>query len=394
MHYSNANIETFSIKFKQLLIIVLYISTVKTKDTLTTSITIESNKEFNAEQFLQYTDLPELQYCGYGQDEERLFWFFARQEISTTCLMVARNAGTYELHIDNLAAYDDLRIFPYIADSLAHYLNGKIAGIEESLYNTFGEEWAEETISEEIAILKGTLSIVRRYYISLPMNNGEYISLKELYPFGVNLHSSTPRIYGYLQYMMRNGILPCGEPYSEEESEQTVEVDIPQHVPVGRVKSWQTDGSETYETYSQEDIEHLLALAGEYKNGRSLHGVVLNDIGTLYHEGAGIPADAREAVFWFEEACKAGDTIYAPTNLGDLYRKGCGSIGPSLADALAAYRKSSDPYAHFRIGQSYEEGWTSEPDIRTAFKWYELAAKEGHHLAIKRLEKEKRGSKP
>ena len=45
-----------------------------------------------------------------------------------------------------------------------------------------------------------------------------------------------------------------------------------QHVAIGRVKSWQLDGSETYETYSQEDVNHLLSLASEYKHGKQLHG--------------------------------------------------------------------------------------------------------------------------
>lgn len=356
---------------------------------MTTSITIESNKEFKAEHFLCYADLPELTYWGYGQEEETDFWLFTRDGISTTCFMVSHLADLYELHVDNLAAYDDLRIFPYIADSLAHYLDSKIAGTDGSLYTKFNEEWVETTISEEIAMVKGTLSITPRYYISLPKESNTYISLEALYPFGVNLHSSTPRIYGYLQYMMRNRLLPHGVYTDIEECGQTIEVDIPQHTPIGRVKSWQTDGSETYETFSQEDIGHLLTLATEYRSGRSLHGVVLNDIGTLHHEGVGIPIDAHEAIYWFKEAYKAGDTVYAPTNLGDLYRKGCGCIKPSLSDALAAYRKSSDPYAHYRIGQSYEEGWTATPDIKAAFQWYRLAAEEGHHLALKRLEMEK-----
>ena len=359
---------------------------------MTTSITIISDNSFDTDAFLQYTDLPELELWGYGKNNDSTghFWLFARKGISTTCFMVYREDCAYELHIDNLAAYDDLRIFPYIADSLKHYLKGEIADVDESLYSVFGEEWAEETISEEIAALKGTLSINQRYYISLPLEDYQHISLEDFYPFGVNLHSSTPRIYGYLQYMMRNSMLPCREPAYVEDCDETVEVDIPQHTPIGRVKSWQTDGSETYETFSQEDISHLIALAEEYSRGRSLHGVVLNDIGTLYHEGVGIPVDAGKAIYWFTEAYKAGDTTYAPTNLGDLYRKGCGELKPSLTDALAAYRKSTDPYAHYRIGQSYEEGWSGEPDIKKAFEWYNLAAKEGHHLATKRLKEEKK----
>jgi TPR repeat protein len=171
------------------------------------------------------------------------------------------------------------------------------------------------------------------------------------------------------------------------DEEDEIEVDVPQHEPIGRVKSWQLDGSETYETYSQEDVEHLLRLANEYKAGRPLHGVVLNDIGTIHQEGIGMPVNGEAAIYWFKEAYKNGDKLYAPTNLGDLYRKGCGVVESDLKQAFEAYQLSTDPYAHYRIGQAYEEGWICEPDLKNAMKWYKQAAKEGHHLAIKRLKK-------
>lgn len=357
---------------------------------MTTSVNISSEKAFYYEKFLDYADIPglELRFCATNGKGETICWFFTRKEISTTYFLLQKSTDGYELHVDNLAAYDDLRFFPYLADTLTKFLDGRISDVaENTLYKTFDEEWVADTISEEIALLKGTLSIVTQYFPSLPTIEACYISLDKLRDFGVNLHSSTPRIYGYVQYMMRNNLLPCGEPLPIPDTEETIEVDIPQHTPVGRVKSWQLDGCETYETYSREDIELLLTLADEYHNGKHLHGVVLNDIGTLYHEGVGIPVNGEKALFWFNEALKAGDTLYAPTNMGDLYRKGCGTIKPSLQDAFKAYEKSTDPYAHYRIGQAYEEGWIAPPDTKEAIKWYKQAALEGHHLAIKRLKK-------
>ena len=117
-----------------------------------------------------------------------------------------------------------------------------------------------------------------------------------------------------------------------------------------------------------------------------LSGVVLNDIGTIHQEGIGIPIDGEAAVYWFNEAYNAGDTLYAPTNLGDLYRKGCGTVKPDLKKAFEAYCLSTDPYAHYRIGQAYEEGWIGITDLTLAMKWYKQAADEGHHLAKKRLQ--------
>lgn len=357
---------------------------------MTTSVTIYSIKNFCCDEFLNYADIPglELNYCAVSSEGNAESWFFSRQNTSTTLFLLQRVPEGYELHVDNLAAYDDLRLFPYLADTLTKFLDGNIADAPEtSLYKIFDEEWVADTISEEIAMLKGTLSIVPQYYPSLPTIAGCYVSLDTLRNFGVNLYSSTPRIYGYVQYAMRNNLLPCGEPLTLPDTEETIEVDIPQHTPVGRVKSWQLDGCETYETYSREDVELLLALADEYSKGKALQGVVLNDIGTLFHEGVGVPVNGEKAIFWFKEALKAGDTLYAPTNLGDLYRKGCGSVKPSLQEALKAYKCSSDPYAHYRIGQAYEEGWTTAPDIQEAVKWYKRSADEGHHLAIKRLNK-------
>ena len=63
------------------------------------------------------------------------------------------------------------------------------------------------------------------------------------------------------------------------------------------------------------------------------------------------------------------------------------NIARDLKKAFDAYQLSIDPYAHYRIGQAYEEGWTGEPNMKKAMKWYQQAAEEGHHLAIKRLKK-------
>lgn len=283
---------------------------------MTTIVAIYSEKTFVHSEFLDYADIPglELNYCATNENGCVEYWFFSRKNISTTLFMLQKTDISYELHIDNLAAYDDLRFFPYLADTLTKFLDGTIAETdEENIYKIFDEEWANYTISEEVALLKGSLSIVPQYFPSLPIKDSCYISIDTLHNFGVNMHSSTPRIYGYVQYAMRNNLLPCGEPLTmPDELEDTIEVDIPQHTPIGRVKSWQLDGCETYETYSLEDVELLLTLAKEYEKGKSLHGVVLNDIGTLYHEGVGVPIDGEKAIYWFNEALKAGDTLYAP----------------------------------------------------------------------------------
>ena len=356
---------------------------------MNTAILIHSNRKLIFEDFLAYMEMPNLVLDFVSELPDSIHWYFHREGTSTTLFAVNYNLqGTYEVSIDNLASYNDLKFFPYLIDSLAKFLNGTLD--LENIYEELNEEWIEETIAEEVASLKATLSILPKYFLAQPIDDLAYVSLETLADYGVNLHSSTPRIYGYVQYLMRQHLLPCLSDWDEMETSETdeeVEVDIPQHIPIGRVKSWQLDGSETYETYSQEDVDHLLSLANDYKQGKPLHGVVLNDIGTIHQEGIGIPTDGESAIYWFKEAYKNGDNLYAPTNLGDLYRKGCGEIKPDLKLAFEAYQLSVDPYAHYRIGQAYEENWTGISDMNLAMKWYRQSAEEGHHLAIKRIQK-------
>lgn len=356
---------------------------------MNTTINIRSQAAFNFQAFIEYLDIPGMVLDHhYEIPGESINWLFHRKGKSTTLFAIGYNLqDTYTVSVDNLAAYDDLKFFPYLADSLTQFLKGKMD--RENIYEQMDENWIEETIADEIARLKGTLTVVPHYFFAQAFDDFCYVSEEALYPFGVNLHSSTPRIYGYIQYMLKNELLPRFNDWDELPAnypDEEVEVDIPQHTPIGKVKSWQLDGSETYETYSQEDVDHLLELADEYDDGMQLPGVVLNDIGTLHQEGIGTPIDGEETSYWFIEAYHAGDTLYAPTNLGDLYRKGCGTIKPNLVEAFEAYMLSTDPYAHYRLGQAYEEGWIGEPDMELAMKWYRQAAEEGHHLAIKRLQ--------
>ena len=135
---------------------------------MTTWVTIYSKKRFRPDEFLDYADIPGLQlFCCNEEDND---WFFARENLSTTLFLLQREEDGYELHVDNLAAYDDLRFFPYLADTLTKFLGGEIAeAAGESIYRIFDEEWVTDTISEEIAMLKATLSIVPQYFPALPM---------------------------------------------------------------------------------------------------------------------------------------------------------------------------------------------------------------------------------
>lgn len=373
---------------------------------MTQFITINTDRRFDIDSFLKQFEV-ELILEMEGYDEEWDYYYLYRPGHSTSMFLIAYNrTDKLEIHIDMLASYDDYRFFPFLADSINIYLNGKSLQIEgEKLYNVYNEDWIAECIGEEIAQIKSTLTVFHKYYQELPLRSGTYVSLEQLKEYGVCLHSSTPRIYGYIQYIINNGQARTStdEEISAEQEmfEQLSDmmVDVPQHISIGKVKSWQIDGSETWESYSREDIDLLTSMAREYHKKPSdkpfgsekscasdrLCGVVMNDIGTIYQEGIGVEKDGTAAVFWFREAIKNGDRLYAASNLGDLYRKGCGEIKPSLPKAFEAYMQSVDYYAMYRIGQAYEEGWIGDPNLEEAMKWYRKAAENGHHLALKRL---------
>ncbi len=345
---------------------------------------------FNLPQFLKYLDVPITQELE-GTEGNATFYYLQRPDHSTTFfLLVDCGEGTYEIGMDGMASFADYKFFPYLADSLHRYLTDTPLLIDnQSVFDRYNEEWIAEAIGEEIATLKSVLSIAPRYYLTLSFEPLSYLSKEMLAEVATGLHSSTPRIYGYSQFLMRNHRLKqaTDEEFAADQklSEQEIMVDVPQHTSIGRVKSWQIDGAETWESYADEDVKMLLAIGERFKRGQEVDGVVLNDLGTIYQEGIGVKQDGHLAEYWFRQAIAQGDHHYAPSNLGDLYRKGCAMLPASLPQALQAYLLSEDPYAHYRIGQAYEEGWTGSVDMEKAMKWYRIAEKEGHHLAVKRL---------
>lgn len=314
-------------------------------------------------------------------------WGFYREKFSNTMFVIERFGGQYVLSIDRMASYEDYRFFPYLVDTLSTYLTDNSYS-EDGLnaFQIYDEDWIAETIGEEVAYLKCVHKLGYGYFLSLPIaETSQCVTEDILNQYGVTIYSSTPRIYGYVNYLMKRNLLPQNDGTTDE-LEEEIEVDVPQHVSIGTVLSWQTDGSETTESYSKEDVDLLLSIADRYRRGETFEGVVLNDIGTIYEYAIGVARNAEAAIYWFKEAIKQGDSLYAPTSLGDIYRRGLDKIESDLSLALDAYRQSTDPYSWYRIGQSYEEGWTIEPDMDKAMEYYHKAASFGHHLALKRLE--------
>ena len=166
---------------------------------MNTTLLIHSKNKLDFGDFQAYLEIPNLVLDFISEMPGSIHWYFHREGTSTTLFGITSNLhGTYEVSIDNLASYDDLKFFPYLVDSLAKFLQGEMD--IEYIYEELDEEWVEDTISEEIAYLKATLSIAPQYFMAYPLDDLAYISLEALRDFGVNLHSSTPRIYGYVQW--------------------------------------------------------------------------------------------------------------------------------------------------------------------------------------------------
>lgn len=364
---------------------------------MTFNIYIHSDNALDTDEFIGELDIALEVLMEIGGEDGGSSILFACPGESTTMFMLASDGhGEYAVGISGLASMHDYRLLPYLADCLNVHLNGEGLRVDgRSVYEVYGEQWAEESIGEAVAQLKVGLMQLPRFYVMPALTGGTYVSLEFLRRYGVTLHSSTPRIYGYVQYILANGLAPVATDEEIEEDFRNMkccgEVDVPQHESIGRVKSWQTDGCETWESFSHDDVEALLEVGEAYRRGNGAEGVVLNDLGTIYQEGIGVERDGRKAEYWFGEACRMGDRTYAPSNLGDLYRKGCGSLAPSAVKAMEAYSMGDDPYAHYRMGQAYEEGWSGVRDMAKAMEWYARAAGEGHHLAVKRMRMENAG---
>lgn len=348
------------------------------------SQTIVTSLPFNIERFLATFDV-ELEYAwaeASDLSEERVYYLWQAQHSTSVFVIERMNREQLRLSMDALASYEDYRLFPYLADCLSAQLRGEgIAGV----FDRYDEEWVATSIGEAVALLKAHLTLGRRYYLHHPLEPFLYVDAPLLASVAVSVHSSTPRIYGYVQHLLREQRVPTALQTGfapEDEEILDVEVDVPQHQSIGRVRSWQLDGSETWESFAQEDVEMLLQVAQHYEG--TADGVVLNDVGTIFQEGIGVARDGKAAERWWREAIAQGDLTFAPSNLGDLYRKGCAPLPADLQQAVEAYAQGIDPYATFRLGQAAEEGWTDQPDMERAISLYRQAAQKGHHRGIRR----------
>lgn len=106
------------------------------------------------------------------------------------------------------------------------------------------------------------------------------------------------------------------------------------------------------------------------------------NLGYMYDEGYGVPADDAEAVKWYRKSAEQGYD-WAQISLGDMYKNGTG-VTQDYTEAIKWYQTSADQgnsYAQNSLGDMYHEGLGVAADDSVAVNWYQKSAEQGYALA-------------
>ena len=148
-----------------------------------------------------------------------------------------------------------------------------------------------------------------------------------------------------------------------------------------------TNPEASYEDYGwTEDYVRDILYISEYEpdNEAMSDDVILNDLGIIYNDAIGARRDIQKAIKYYSMAMELGNNL-AMSNLADIYRKGSWGAEKNPAKAFELYKRCTLPYAYFRVGEAYENGWGVEKNLDEAKANYRIAYKAGHPLARKKL---------
>ena len=136
--------------------------------------------------------------------------------------------------------------------------------------------------------------------------------------------------------------------------------------------------------WAREDVEYILnCIKNDELNPSEFscdESDLYNSIGTFFDDGVCVEPNMEVAVYWYERAIEL-DNDLARSNLADILRKGPKGYPKDLKRAFELYKACGLPYAHYRCGEFYENGWGVEKDLGKAKTYYMLAYNEGHGLA-------------
>ena len=98
----------------------------------------------------------------------------------------------------------------------------------------------------------------------------------------------------------------------------------------------------------------------------------------MYERGRGLPADPKQATYWYQEASKHGNRK-AMHNLAVAYAEGSG-VERDYATASRWFRQASDlglTDSQFNLAVLYERGLGVPMSLQEAYKWYLIASAQG-----------------
>ena len=160
-------------------------------------------------------------------------------------------------------------------------------------------------------------------------------------------------------------------------------------------------GQAAYDAGDYQTAAAQFKLAADKGNAEAMYR-----LGLCYHDGQGVEKDANEAVKWYQNAVKGGNTeaqayldsltsvidevksLTEAAEKGDAdamrtvayaYLTGSG-VKPSDEEAAKWFRKAAEngnSRAMLDIGLCYEDGVGVEKDPKEAFRWYRMAADKG-----------------
>jgi localization factor PodJL len=109
-------------------------------------------------------------------------------------------------------------------------------------------------------------------------------------------------------------------------------------------------------------------------------------LGTLYEKGRGVPADKAAARIWYERAAEKGNRK-AMHNLAVLYAD-TSDGNPNYAKAAMWFRNAAElglADSQFNYGILTERGLGVRKDLKDAYRWFAIAARNGDKGADERL---------
>jgi TPR repeat protein len=137
-----------------------------------------------------------------------------------------------------------------------------------------------------------------------------------------------------------------------------------------------------YDEAERGSMQAQYALGGAYYNGNGTkrnpsegakwlqkaaeqgHIAAQCDLGVMYQKGEGVEQDYKQTMKWFRMAAEQGD-ILAQHNLGSIHAKGFKLKGMGLFNSTA--------FAFMTATQDFVE----------AYKWFSIAAANGHKMSLK-----------